>query len=54
MTTTISVSKVFPAGKGKRSLLVVLPKALCEQLQIHSGSFLVVKLDESRVVLEKQ
>jgi bifunctional DNA-binding transcriptional regulator/antitoxin component of YhaV-PrlF toxin-antitoxin module len=48
----IEIRKV-QAYTGERSLTIVLPKIFSEKLGIDKGDFLKVRLEDSRLVLEK-
>jgi antitoxin component of MazEF toxin-antitoxin module len=52
MAESHTIRKV-QAYSGDRSLTVVLPKIFAEQLHIGKGDFLIVHLEDGKLVLEK-
>ena len=52
MDTSLTIRKV-QAYSGDRSFTIVLPKSFSEKLHIGKGDFLKVRIEDTKLVLEK-
>ena len=50
MLKKVDVSKVIKLGK---SLAIVIPKEICEVLNIKKGNFLAIQLEGNKIIVKK-
>lgn len=50
MSKKVDVSKVIKLGK---SLSLVIPKDICEEMNINKGNYLAIQLEGDRIIIKK-
>ena len=50
MVEGINISKVIKLGN---SLALVIPKGICEELNIKKGNYLAIQIEEKKMIIKK-